>query len=126
MTPGVPARSRHCSTLPALLVLMASQPLAAPANIPGIDLHPAPHAVDQVENGSLGQIVVREQTAVLHLLRGHKQVLVCDRNVEPVRYPGLHDAHSVRSLDVQRELLASDDLDQNLHDQGLKDRGLPG
>merc|ERR1719197_312904 len=72
-------------------------------------------AQDEVERRLLLDVVVREGAAVLELLAGEDEALLVRRNALLVLDLLLHVVDRVRGLDVERDRLARQGLDEDLH-----------
>ncbi|OBQ34350.1 MAG: hypothetical protein AN484_26720, partial [Aphanizomenon flos-aquae WA102] len=79
------------------------------------DLHAAAQAQHQVQRGLLLDVVVRQRAAVFQLLAGEDQALLVRRDALLVLDLGLHRLDVVRGLHVQRDGLARQRLDEDLH-----------
>jgi len=69
----------------------------------------------KVKRGLLLNVVVRESAAVLELLAGEDQTLLVGRDALLVLDLGLDVLDRVRGLDLERDRLASECLDEDLH-----------
>ena len=67
-----------------------------------------------MEGGLLLDIVVRKRAAVLELLAGENQALLVGRDALLVLDFGLDVLNCVRRLDVERDRLAREGLDEDL------------
>ena len=79
------------------------------------DLHAAAEAQHQVERRLLLDVVVRQRAAVLELLAGEDQALLVRRDALLVLDLLLHVVDRVGRLDVERDRLARQGLDEDLH-----------
>ena len=79
-------------------------------------------AEDKVQRALLLDVVVAEGPAVLKLLAGKDEALLVRRNALLVLDLGLDDIDRVVRLDLERDRLASEGLDEDLHgdDVGAK------
>ena len=80
------------------------------------DLHATAKTEDEVKSGLLLNVVVREGAAVLELLAGKDKTLLIGRNAFLVLDLGLDVVDGVRGLNLKSNGLASQGLDENLHD----------
>merc|ERR1712086_678572 len=78
-------------------------------------LEPAAEAQDEVEGGLLLDVVVREGAAVLELLARKDEALLVRRDPFLVLDLGLDVLDRVRGLDLERDRLARQRLDKDLH-----------
>merc|ERR1712230_151881 len=79
------------------------------------DLHAAAEAEDEVERRLLLDVVVRKRAAVLELLAREDEALLIRRDALLVLDLLLHVVDRVRRLDVKRDGLAREGLDEDLH-----------
>jgi len=79
------------------------------------DLHTAAQAQDQVEGGLLLDVVVGKGAAVLQLLAGEDEPLLVRRDALLVLDFRLHVLDGVAGLHVERDGLARQRLDEDLH-----------
>ena len=79
------------------------------------DLHTTTQTEHQVERGLLLDVVVRQRAAVLELLAGKDQTLLVRRDALLVLDLGLHVVDGVGRLHLQRDGLARQGLDEDLH-----------
>ena len=76
-------------------------------------------AEHQVEGGLLLDVVVRESAAILELLAGEDKTLLIGRDALLVLDLSLHVVNGVGWLDLESDGLASQSLNENLHDFDL-------
>merc|ERR1719487_1978958 len=79
------------------------------------DLHPAAEAENEVERRLLLDVVVGERAAVLELLAGKDEALLVGRDALLVLDLGLDVVNRVGRLDLERDGLAGQRLDEDLH-----------
>ena len=79
------------------------------------NLHTTAEAQDEVEGALLLDVVIRESPAVLKLLTGEDQALLVGRDALLVLDLSLDVLNRVGSLNVERDGLAGESLDKNLH-----------
>ena len=79
------------------------------------DLHSTSETEHQVKSGLLLDVVVGEGAAVLQLLASEDETLLIGRNSLLVLNLGLDLVDGVRRLYLQRDCLASESLDEDLH-----------
>ena len=84
------------------------------------DLHAAAQAQHEVQRRLLLDVVVRQRAAVLELLAREDQALLVRRDALLVLDLRLDVVDRVRRLDVQRDRLAREGLDENLHGSNTK------
>jgi hypothetical protein len=82
------------------------------------DLHAAAQAQHQVQRRLLLDVVVRERAAVLELLAREDQALLVRGDALLVLDLGLDVLDRVRGLDLERDGLAREGLDEDLHLRG--------
>ena len=81
-------------------------------------LEAAAETEHKVERRLLLDVVVRERTAVLQLLAGEDEALLVGRDALLVLNFLLHVVDRVARLDVERDGLAREGLDENLRGRG--------
>jgi len=79
------------------------------------DLHAATEPQHQVQRRLLLNVIVRQGPAILKLLACEDEPLLVWRDAFLVLDLGLHVVNRIRCLDVERDGLASEGLDENLH-----------
>ena len=79
------------------------------------DLHSSAKAKHQVQGRLLLDVVVRESAAVLELLSGEDETLLIRGDALLVLDLGLDVVDRVRGLDIERDGLAGQRLDKDLH-----------
>jgi hypothetical protein len=79
------------------------------------DLHPTPEPENQVKGGLLLDVVVSQGAAILQLLAGEDEALLVRGDTLLVLDLGLHVVDRVRGLDLKRDGLAGQGLDEDLH-----------
>ena len=79
------------------------------------DLHPSTKTKDKVESGLLLDVVVSKSTTVFKLLACEDQTLLVRRNSLLVLDLGLNVVDGVRGLHLQRDGLAGEGFDKDLH-----------
>ena len=84
------------------------------------DLHATAETENQMESGLLLDVVIAESTAVFELLASKDESLLIGWDALLVLDLGLHVVNSVRWLDLKCDCLASECLDEDLHDFGCR------
>lgn len=79
------------------------------------DLHTATETKNEVESRLLLNVIVGKSTAVLKLLSSEDKALLVGRNTLLVLNLRLHVVDSIRGLDLQRNGLAGECLNEDLH-----------
>ena len=79
------------------------------------DLHSSAKTKDQVQSRLLLDVVIRESTPVLELLSGKNETLLIRRDTFLVLDLGLDVVDRVRRLNIERDSLTSQRLDEDLH-----------
>ena len=79
------------------------------------DLHTTTKAENEMEGRLLLNVVIRESPTVLELFASKDQALLVGRDAFLVLDLRLHIINSVGGLDLQRDRLARERLDENLH-----------
>lgn len=82
------------------------------------DLHATSQTQYQVESALLLDVVVRQGAAIFQLLSSENQSLLVWRDALLVLNLGLDIVDSVRRLHLQGDGLASESLNEDLHDGG--------
>ena len=89
--------------------------MVLPVRVLTKDLHAAAQAEHQVERRFLLDVVVRQRAAVFQLLAGKDQALLVWRDAFLVLDLGLHVFDTVARLDLERDGLAREGFDRDLH-----------
>ena len=79
------------------------------------DLHSSAKTKDQVQSRLLLDVVIRQSTPVLELLSGENETLLIGRDTFLVLDLGLDVVDRVRRLNIERDSLTSQRLDEDLH-----------
>jgi hypothetical protein len=79
------------------------------------NLHASTEAEDKVESRLLLNVIIRQSATIFELLPGEDQALLIGRNAFLVLDLGLDIVDGVRGLHLQRDGLAREGLDKNLH-----------
>ena len=80
------------------------------------DLHATAEAEDEMERGLLLDVVVAKSTAILQLLTGEDKTLLIRRDTLLILDLSLDVVNGIRGLDLKSDGLASEGLDEDLHD----------
>ncbi|PWO01124.1 hypothetical protein FA09DRAFT_327083 [Tilletiopsis washingtonensis] len=97
----------------AAILCPSTSPLSRRLSVSPLDRRDSPE--HQVERGLLLDVVVAERAAVLELLAGEDEALLVRRNALLVLDLGLDVVDRVRGLDLERDRLARQSLDEDLH-----------